>query len=195
MVSMVDLHSHVLPAVDDGAESIETSLEMLRRGAAEGIGIAVLTSHLHPHDDVKKEELHRQRFTLLQGVVKEAQLDARLHLGSEIDFRFNLAKVAGWPSGTLSGNGHFAVIDLPMGALSPGLEKGFFELRTAGYKPILAYPERHGQLSTSHEQLERLRDQELALSGECREFRGPVSTPRQDNGGVVAGKRMGRYRR
>ena len=83
MVSMVDLHSHVLPAVDDGAESIETSLEMLRRGAAEGIGIAVLTPHLHPHDDVKKEELHRQRFTMLQEAVKVAQLDVRLHLGPQ----------------------------------------------------------------------------------------------------------------
>ena len=99
-------------------------------------------------------------------------MDVRLHLGSEIGFRFNLAEVAGWPSGTLSGNGQFALIDLPMGALSPGLEQGFFEMRTAGYKPILAHPERHRQLSTSHEQLERLRDQDLHFQVNAGSFTG-----------------------
>ena len=172
MASMVDLHSHILPAVDDGAETIETSLEMLRRGLVEGIGTAVLTPHLHPHDDAVKEELHRQRFMLLQQAVQEARLDLRLHLGSEIGFRFNLPEVARWPSGTLSGNGQIALIDLPMGALSPGLEQGFFELRTAGYRPILAHPERHRQLSSSHEQLERLREQELNFQVNGGSFTG-----------------------
>ena len=59
-----------------------------------------------------------------------------------------------------------------MGALSPGLEQGFFELRTGGYKPILAHPERHRQLSTSHEQLERLRDQELHFQVNAGSFMG-----------------------
>ena len=161
MASLVDLHSHVLPGVDDGSETIANSLEMLRRGLAEGIRIAVLTPHLHPHDDARKEEFHRQQFMQLQQAVREVKLDVWLHLGAEIGFRFNLAEAAGWPSGTLSGNGQYPLIDLPMGALSPGLEQGFFQLRTAGYKPILAHPERHRLLASDGEQLERLRDQDL----------------------------------
>ena len=161
MVGMVDIHCHILPAVDDGSDSIPTSIEMLRRGAEEGIEIAVLTPHLHPHDDAGKEQLHRERFSELRQAVSQAGIGMQIHLGSEIGFRFGMAEVAGWPSGTLSGNGRFALIDLPPGALSPGLEQGFFEMRSAGFRPILAHPERHRQLAVSQEQIERLRAQEL----------------------------------
>ena len=60
MVSRVDQHCHILPAVDDGSETIANSLEMRRRGQAEGIRIAALMPHLHPHDDTGKEARHRQ---------------------------------------------------------------------------------------------------------------------------------------
>jgi protein-tyrosine phosphatase len=50
MAGLVDIHSHILPEVDDGATSMEMALEMLRRGLAEGIETAVLTPHLKPGD-------------------------------------------------------------------------------------------------------------------------------------------------
>jgi len=157
---MVDIHNHVLPQVDDGADSIQTSLEMLRRGVEEGIEAAVLTPHLKPEDGPEKEEMHRERFAQLREAVAQAGLPIQVHLGAEVAFRFGLAEAARWPSVALA-ESRYVLVDLPPGPMSPGLEQGLFELRTAGFKPILGHPERHRHLAGSEHQLARLREQEL----------------------------------
>ena len=53
--------------------------------------------------------------------------------------------------------------DLPPVPISPGLKQAYFELRSAGYKPILAHPERHRELSKQPEQIDRLREQDLLI--------------------------------
>ena len=53
--------------------------------------------------------------------------------------------------------------DLPPGPISPGLEQAHSELRSAGYKPILAHPERRRELSKQPEQIDRLREQDLLI--------------------------------
>lgn len=161
MAGLVDIHSHVLPEVDDGATSMEMALEMLRRGLAEGIETAVLTPHLKPGDGADKEALHQARFAAFKEAVEREDMPVELHLGAELTFRFGLADIARWPSGTLAGRGVYALVDLPFGQLPPGLEQGLFELRAAGFKPILAHPERHRNLARKPELLERLRQQEL----------------------------------
>ena len=161
MAGLVDLHSHVLPQVDDGAASLEMALEMLRHGLEEGIAAALLTPHIEPEDGAEKEALHRERFAAFKEEVERAELPVELHLGAELAFRFGLAEIAGWPSGTLAETGQYALVDLPFGPLPTGMEQGFFELRTAGFKPILAHPERYRNLVREPERLQRLRQQDL----------------------------------
>jgi len=163
MAGLVDLHCHILPGVDDGAASTEVALEMLRRGAAEGIDAVVLTPHLQPAHGPGQEALHRERFAELQRAVSETDLTIELHLGAEIAFRFQMTEVAGWPSGTLACGGRYVLVDLPFGPLSPGLEQGFFELRAAGYRPILAHPERQRNLARRPELIGRLRRQDVLM--------------------------------
>lgn len=159
---MRDLHCHVLPGVDDGAPDEETSLRMLRRGLDDGTQTAVLTPHLLPEDAVEKCALHLQRFDFLRAAAHRAGLAVELHLGAEIRFRFGLADLAQDPSARLAG-GPYVLVDLPFGSgpLESGVENGFFELRAAGYRPILAHPERHPQLFSGSDLLPRLRRQEL----------------------------------
>ena len=88
-------------------------------------------------------------------------MPVELHLGAELTFRFGLVDLARWPSGTLAGKGLYALVDLPFARLPTGLEQGLFELRAAGFRPILAHPERHRNLSRKPERLERLRQQDL----------------------------------
>ncbi len=162
MDGMVDIHCHILPGVDDGAPSVEVALEMLAAGAQEGIAAAVLTPHIKSDDRQDKDELHRRTFTELEEAVAKSGLGVQIHLGAEVAFRFGLTEVAQWPSVRLAGQ-PFILVHLPPGPLSPGLEQGFFELRAAGLRPILAHPERHRELARSPEKIERLRQQDLLL--------------------------------
>ena len=162
MADFVDIHSHTLPGVDDGAPSFEVALAMLEVAWDQGVGTMVLTPHLRPIDGPDKEGEHRERFDELKEAARTTGLEIDLHLGSEIAFRFNMSEVAAWPSGHLA-EGRYVLTDLPPGPLSPGLEQAYFELRSDGFKPILAHPERHRELSSNPEQIDRLRQQDLLL--------------------------------
>ena len=115
----------------------------------------------------------------MQEAVQQAGLEMEIHLGAELGFRFGLEEVARWPSGSLAGKGRFTLVDLPPGPLSPGLEKAFFDLRAAGFKPILAHPERHRLLAKSPEQIERLREQELLFQVNAGSLTGRFGTRAQ----------------
>ena len=54
MAGYVDLHSHVLPGVDDGSPSVEVSLAMLEGAIGQGVGAMVLTPHLPSFDGPEK---------------------------------------------------------------------------------------------------------------------------------------------
>ena len=171
MDGMVDIHCHILPGVDDGAPSVEVALQMLAAGAQEGITAAVLTPHIKSDDHQDRDELHRRTFAEFEKAVAESGLGVQVHLGAEVAFRFGLTEVAQWPSVRLAEQ-PFILVDLPPGLLSPGLEQGFFELRAAGLKPILAHPERHRELARSPEKIERLRQQDLLLQVDAGSLTG-----------------------
>jgi protein-tyrosine phosphatase len=182
---MVDMHNHILPQVDDGADSLETSLEMLRRGLEEGIEVAVLTPHFKPEDDREKAELHQQRFAQLQEAVAASGMPVQLFLGAEVGFRFGLAEVARWPGIALA-ESRYVLVDLPTGPLSGGLEQGMFELRTAGFRPILGHPERHRQLAGDERQLARLREQELLFQLDAGSLTGRFGQRTQEAARMLA---------
>ncbi len=112
MAGLVDIHSHVLPEVDDGATSMEMALEMLRRGLAEGIETAVLTPHLKPGDGADKEALHQARFAAFKEAVEREVMPGQLHSWADLTSRFGLADIARAPSGTLAGSGVDALVEL-----------------------------------------------------------------------------------
>ena len=61
---MIDLHSHVLPGMDDGSKSVEESLEILRASQAQGVRIMAATSHFYPHENSPHQYLHRRHRAL-----------------------------------------------------------------------------------------------------------------------------------
>ncbi|MBT3344626.1 MAG: hypothetical protein HN712_21575 [Gemmatimonadetes bacterium] len=162
MEGWVDIHCHALPGVDDGAPDVDTSLAMLRTAVGEGLRQAVVTPHYSANAEPDQLRVHESVFSDLVSAVAAEGLPVELHLGVEMAFRFGLQEVAIDASARLAG-GQYVLVDLPPGPLSPGLEQAFFALRTAGWRPILAHPERHRELARQPERIQRLRDQDLLL--------------------------------
>ncbi len=160
MEGWVDIHCHVLPGVDDGAPDVTTSLEMLRSAIGEGLRKVVVTPHYPANAEPDLLREHERTFSDLASAVAAEGLHVELFLGVEIAFRFGLEDIAADPSARLAG-GQYVLVDLPPGPLPPGLEQAFFALRTAGWRPIRAHPERHRELARKPERIQRLRDQEL----------------------------------
>lgn len=145
---MVDIHQHLLPGLDDGSDSIETSVAMARLAAADGITHIVCTPHANG----------RYVYDPAVNAAKLAHLRARLAiegipltLGSGCDFHLSFDNVndAKKDAERFSINGlGYLLVEVPDYGLPPGLTETFYELQLAGLTPILTHPERNPTLQS-----------------------------------------------
>jgi protein-tyrosine phosphatase len=143
---MVDIHHHLLFGLDDGSNSIETSVEMAKLAVADGITHVVCSPHANGN----------YAFDPAVNAAKTAELRARLAeqkipltLGSGCDFHlsFDNVKQAKEDPARFSINGlGYLLVEVPDYGLPPGLTETFYELQLAGLTPILTHPERNPTL-------------------------------------------------
>lgn len=136
---MIDIHTHILPGVDDGFQTENESLKMLESMASQGIKGVVLT----PHQALKRGYFHSKEtlevyFDQFKQTVKEAGINIALYLGAEVDDVADLFEVLK-DTPSLNGSNH-VLIDFGMSQAN--LKEVCYELRIRGYVPIVAHVER-----------------------------------------------------
>lgn len=142
---MIDFHNHILPAIDDGAKTIDISIEMLSYAQTQGIKEVVNTVHYqHPKmgdenvtfDTIKKE------VDSLQKKLFENKINIKLHFGSEVFFLPNLLEIKNNPLTTF-GNGKYMLIEFSMLTIPDIQKQHLYDLKLSGVTPIIAHPERY----------------------------------------------------
>jgi protein-tyrosine phosphatase len=141
---VIDLHSHVLPEIDDGAESLAQAEAMLDAWQARGFTDVAATPHLK--GPLIREYQERVDATRVELVRIAAERGITLHRGFEImltpDVPERLAR--GEPI-TLDGQ-RAVLVEVPFHQWPLHTESTLFSLQTAGYLPILAHPERYAEV-------------------------------------------------
>jgi len=164
---VIDLHSHYLYDVDDGARTLDDSLEMLRIAAADGVTHIVATPHqFHPAGYHVEAPLARERFEAVGRAAREAGIDLSLSLGAEIHFSENIPE--GLADGSLlplaEGSRYF-LFELPTTSIPA--EKFLFDIvftfQTRGFYPVLAHPERNFDVMADPRIAARLRERGVLL--------------------------------
>ena len=150
---MVDIHHHLLPGLDDGSDSIETSVEMVKLAARDGITHIVCTPHANG----------QYRYDPAVNAGKTSELRSRLAtenipitLGNGCDFHLSFDNVtdAKRDPGRYSINGlGYLLVEPPDYGIPPGLTETFYELELAGLSPILTHPERNPTLQAEPERM------------------------------------------
>lgn len=153
---MIDLHSHLLPSVDDGAKDIEMSLHMARLAVEEGITIMACTPHFYPgvYDMNGPDVL--ARIEALQ--IEIDRQDIPLKLVSGGDLRLEPGLVSRLKSGdalTLHGS-RYALIEPAHQLFTQGMERFFSDILSAGFQPILTHPERMAWIDQRFDSIDRL---------------------------------------
>ena len=148
---MIDLHSHILPYLDDGAESMEESVEMARVAEKDGIKKMVTTPHLFRgnfiHDDLnvikeKREELIR--------ALHEKNINLDILPGAEVHISHNLVeKIRKNRSMLVLNQSSYMFVEFPSDHVFAGAKNLFFELMSEGITPIIAHPERNSVFNRS----------------------------------------------
>ena len=140
---MVDLHAHLLPGVDDGAADIDEAIAMCRRAAADGITAAVVTPHQrHEQWPNTDRDALRAGFETLR---RAAPAGLGLALGAEIAVDSELVdEVESLPGGNLLplAGSRYLLLELPVQPGGPEPRAVVHELVVAGWRPIVAHPER-----------------------------------------------------
>ncbi|MCX5576729.1 tyrosine-protein phosphatase [Kaistia terrae] len=153
---MIDLHTHILPACDDGSPDLATSIAMARMAVADGIRVMACTPHIMPglyHND--GEGISR-RTDALQAALDEAGVDLRLVTGADIHIVPDLAqKLTTGFAPTLAGTRYF-LLEPPHHVLPPRFAEFVQKLISAGYTPILTHPERLTWMQAHYGILERV---------------------------------------
>lgn len=138
---MIDLHLHLLPGIDDGSQTMDESREMLKSYAAMGFTRLVATPHLM---EPLTPDYYRQALQLLVQVRPvAAEFGIQLDLGFEhmLDSDTASRLQHGEPS-TLA-ESRAVLVELPFVGWPQHTGTALFNMRTAGYRPVLAHPERY----------------------------------------------------
>lgn len=154
---MIDIHTHILPGLDDGAQSIEETLAMARMAALAGDRILFATPHLTTARELEKSREIAERVATAQAAIHTAEIPITLVAGAEV---YPMPEIIdaieqGMPL-TMGTHGRYLLLDSPQADLPLGFDDLIFQLQLRRITPILAHPERISAVQRTPQMLEGL---------------------------------------
>jgi protein-tyrosine phosphatase len=151
---MIDIHSHILPGLDDGSPDIETSIEMAKMAVAQGITHMIATPHYieDDHELEKQDVLHK--VSQLNKELQDRAIDLEILPGEEVFITPNLVKL--YEQGkliTLGGKSKYLLVELPLIGIPTYCKDVIYSLALKGLKVILAHPERNRDIALNPDKL------------------------------------------
>jgi len=141
---MIDLHTHILPGLDDGSQNWEQSLEMARMAVDNGITAMVCTPHWVAGKYENNRDTILARFAEFGTRLAEAAIPLVIYPGAELHLSADMTpRILSRELLTINDGGRYALIELPEGALPDNLEDFFWNMEMKGIKPIISHVERN----------------------------------------------------
>lgn len=152
----VDLHSHLIPGLDDGVANWDEALSILKEMRGLGFDKVITTPHVI-HDYYPNEPVQiTEGVSKLNRLTKEAGLDIKVESGAEYFVDEHFAQKVKQGDHLITFGDDYILIETPFMNKPVFLEEVIFDLQANGLKPILAHPERYVYLQKSPEYLEAL---------------------------------------
>jgi protein-tyrosine phosphatase len=145
---MIDLHTHVLPGLDDGARDLDAALAICRAAAADGVAVLAATPHVRADYPTRAEAMQRGVAVLAAAAAGIVEVRPGGELALEM---LDRASSELRPFG-LGGNPRYLLVETPYHGWPLDLDERMFRLRVAGFTPVLAHPERNADVQ-AHPQL------------------------------------------
>ncbi|MBQ7801729.1 MAG: hypothetical protein IJ375_05340 [Oscillospiraceae bacterium] len=144
---MIDLHSHILPGLDDGSQNFETSLEMARLAVESGVIAMVAT----PHCVGDRTRAVRTAVLLLRDMLQEEGIPLRLYMGMEIFGTADTARLLLDKRLFTINNSQYPLIEFSFHTSGAEETRILREVLEAGYRPLVAHPERYDYIQEDPE--------------------------------------------
>ena len=160
---MIDVHSHILPNIDDGSRSIEETFNLIKEAKEAGFEGIVCTSHYmenyyetnRPEREVWINAIHEN--------LENKNIDMNLYLGNEIYMSDNIIELLEDGKATTMNDTSYVLFELPMNAEPMNLYDMVYEMQQYKIVPILAHPERYSFVQTDPELIYDLIDKGVLM--------------------------------
>lgn len=144
---MIDIHSHILPDLDDGASDLEQAVQMAREAVEQGIHTVIATPH-HENGRFTNEagcvELQVKAF---QEELNSRNIPLHIHAGQEIRVYRDLIEDVEAKRSTTLGGSRYILLEFPSDRIPTGIHEIVYELQLMDLVPIIAHPERNREIT------------------------------------------------
>ena len=142
-ITMIDIHSHILPNIDDGSRSIEETFNLIKEAKNVGFDAIVSTSHYmegYYETDVPEREVWVKA---IYENLQAKNIDTNLFLGNEIYMSDNIIKLLEERKASTINDTSYVLFELPLNVEPLNLYDAIYEMQQYKLVPILAHPERY----------------------------------------------------
>jgi len=152
-----DMHSHLLPGLDDGLQTIEESVAFIKELQTLGYKKLICTPHIITDVHLNSRETILPKLDLVRKALKEENINVEIQAAAEymVDYEFERKLKNKEPFLTMGDN--YILIEMSYAMPHQNIENVIFDLNIAGYKPILAHPERYSYYHSNYDYYATLR--------------------------------------
>lgn len=179
-VLKVDMHSHILPGIDDGAANVEESLQLIDGLIALGYQKLIATPHVMSDHHPNTPETIAAAKATLQAALDEKGYDISISYAAEYMLDENFISLVESDKLLTLGD-RWLLVETMFYDSPPNLTNILFELQTRGIRPILAHPERYHYLDKKLSKLEVWKDRNCFLQANVLSFAGYYGKQEQEN--------------
>ena len=141
--AFVDIHTHILPGVDDGAEAMPAALELIRMAWEDGTRGIFLTPHYRGRYRKNTPDWLRETFQMLCEMVGERYPDMRLYLGSEISYQTDAPEKLAHGQILSMNDSQYGLLEFKTTSFRSQITTGISAMLDYGITPIIAHAERY----------------------------------------------------
>ena len=172
----VDIHSHLLPGIDDGSKSIEESVELISKLKKLGYRKLIVTPHIMTDMFPNTPEIINEKLTSLRLALNAANIDIQIEASAEYFLDYNFEELFKTKK-IIPFSNKYILFELSYFNPPENLEAMLFAMQIEGYKPILAHPERYPYWSNNFAQYQKLKDREVLFQLNMISLTGSYSVP------------------
>ena len=170
---MIDIHSHVLPGIDDGSKSMSMSLDILQGLEEQGITDLICTPHYIAEScQVSPRSENEKILKKLQEKAYKKGLKIKLYLGNEIYIDKDILKLLRSKKISPLGKNKYLLVELPMSGEFQQYDDILLNLKQKGWNVILAHPERYHSFQKNYKKITELYQQGILLQCNLGSFIG-----------------------
>ncbi len=152
------MHSHLLPGIDDGAEDITHSLELIKGMSDLGYRKLITTPHVMWDMYKNTHEIIREKLAEVKQAVKDAGIDVEIHAAAEYFLDEHVEELLRNKEPLLTIKDNMVLTEFSLAFPSMNIKEILFEMEMQGYQPIIAHPERYVYLEKNKDFYRELKD-------------------------------------